>query len=63
MILTPKKRNTQKENFNRVNFFNIRFLRRDNPMGLIVSLDEMNKANGELFWDDGVTFNIYSKNK
>ena len=63
MILTPKKRNIQKENFNRVNFFNIRFLRRDNPMGLIVSLDEMNKASGELFWDDGVSAKFISKHK
>ena len=29
-------------------------------MGLIINLDEDNKANGELFWDDGVSFNYIS---
>lgn len=26
---------------------------RNNPMGLIVALDDKNQAAGELFWDDG----------
>ena len=27
-------------------------------MGLIVTLDAQGKAKGELFWDDGVSFNF-----
>ena len=34
------------------------FKSRINPMGLIVSLDENNTAFGDLFWDDGVSFNF-----
>lgn len=26
---------------------------RQNPLGLIIALDENNEATGELFWDDG----------
>ena len=28
---------------------------RKNPLGLIVALDEDNKAKGDFFWDDGET--------
>ena len=37
------------------------FSSRINPMGLIVSLDENNTASGDLFWDDGVSFNFGSQ--
>jgi hypothetical protein len=29
--------------------------RRNNPLSLIVALDANNKANGSLFWDDGIS--------
>lgn len=36
---------------------------RTNPMGLIVTLDAAGKAKGELFWDDGVSFNFETANQ
>jgi len=31
----------------------VSFDSRQNPLGLIIALDENNTASGELFWDDG----------
>jgi len=35
---------------------------RQNPMGLIVALDDAAQATGSLFWDDGDTLNTYQTN-
>ena len=29
------------------------YMSRQNPMGLLVALDDMDLASGKLFWDDG----------
>ncbi|XP_015233743.1 PREDICTED: sucrase-isomaltase, intestinal [Cyprinodon variegatus] len=36
---------------------------RRNPMGLIIALDDNNKASGELFWDDGDSRNTVEDGK
>ncbi|KAM6201840.1 maltase-glucoamylase-like [Rhynchocyon petersi] len=38
------------------------YLSRQNPLGLIIALDENKEARGELFWDDGESKDTLTKN-
>lgn len=42
---------------------NLVFRSRQNPLGLIIALDENKEAKGELFWDDGESKGEYCNEK